>query len=136
MAYEINTLVEGNGRIVLSAKTGKTGSFARAIAFASRDTRLAMGQALYVKWLANGQFRPLVQDVIDVLVPKSAQPFVTGLVPAVGPIPKPALVALCSAVVNAVESKGKELKGQKSFVYEFVRRIAEGEKAGEVIDAA
>lgn len=133
MKYEIQTLVAGNGMIVLNDK-GKTGSFARAIAFASRDTRLAMGQALYVKWLADGQYRPLVNDVIDVLVPKSAQPYVVGLVPATGPIPKEAFIALCGAVVRAVESKGKEVKGQKSFVYEFVRRIVEA-SSPETVEA-
>ena len=91
-----------------------------------------MGQALYVKWLADGQYRPLVNDVIDVLVPKSAQPYVVGLVPSTGPIPKEAFIALCGAVVRAVESKGKEVKGQKSFVYEFVRRIVEASKPDTV----
>lgn len=123
MAYELTTVLEGQ-MIVMNDK-GKTGSFARAIAFASRDVRMAFGQAMYLKWLQNGQFRPLVNDMIDVLVPKSAQPFVLGLVPTTGPVPKDAFVSLCRAVYNYVHSKGKELKGQKAFVFEFVRRIVE-----------
>lgn len=131
--YEIATLVAGTHTIALNDK-GKVGSFARAIAFATRDTRLAMGQALYVKWLSDGQYRPLVGDVIDTLVPKGAQPYLQALVPAAGPIPKDAFLALCRAVVTTVKAKGKEVKGQKAFVYEFVRRIVESQ-TGEVIDA-
>lgn len=118
-------LVEGHGQVVLSAKTGKTGSFARAIAFASRDTRMAMGQALYAKWLANGQYRPLVEDILNCgLVAKAAVPYLQVALPATGPVSKDMLMTLCQQVVNAVNVKGKEIKGQKAFVFGIVERIA------------
>lgn len=127
MNYALTEIVEKGHSIVLNQKTGKTGSFARAVAFADRDTRMGIGQALYAKWLQNGQYRPLVDDVVDTLVPKSAAPYIMGLVPVNGPVSKDALIHLCNAVVHAVEQKGKELKGQKAFVYGVVKRIAESE---------
>ena len=126
------SLVEGNGQVVLSSKTGKTGSFARAIAFASRDTRLAMGQALYAKWLSNGQFRPVVDDILNCgLVGKEGSILLQGQVPATGPVSKDTLFNLCTSVTFLVRSKGKELKGQKAFVYGIVERIA---STGEVVE--
>jgi hypothetical protein len=118
-------LVEGHGQVVLSTKTGKTGSFARAIAFASRDTRMAMGQALYAKWLANGQYRPLVEDILNCgLVAKAAVPYLQVALPPAGPVSKEMLMTLCQQVAHAVNSKGKEIKGQKAFVFGIVERIA------------
>jgi hypothetical protein len=40
-------------------------------------------------------------------------------------VSKDQLIGLCLAVNNAVVTKGKELKGQKGFVYGIVQRIAE-----------
>lgn len=118
-------LVEGNGQVTLSSKTGKTGSFARAIAFASRDTRMAMGQALYAKWLANGQYRPLVEDILNCgLVHKAAVPYLQIALPATGPVSKDMLFTLCQQVTAAVHASGKEVKGQKAFVFGVVERIA------------
>ena len=118
-------LVEGNGQVVLSSKTGKTGSFARAIAFASRDTRMAMGQALYAKWLANGQYRPVVEDILNFgLVHKAALPYLNVALPATGPVSKEMLFTLCQQVTAAVNASGKDVKGQKAFVFGIVERIA------------
>jgi hypothetical protein len=113
---------------------GKAGSFARAIAFATREARMKVGQAMYATWLANSQFRPIVRDALDTLVPKAARPYVEALVPASGPVPKSQFVAFCQAVDGAVKAKGKALKGEKAFVYEVVRRVAE-DAAPVTIDA-
>lgn len=120
-------IIEQGTAITMNEK-GKTGSFARAIAFASRDARMKVGQTMYATWLANSQFRPIVRDVMDTLVPKAAKPYMEALVPASGPVPKDKFVAFCQAVDGALKAKGKnkELKGEKAFVYEIVRRIAEG----------
>lgn len=114
--------------VVMNAK-GKEGTFARAIAFASCDERIKLGQMMHLKWLANGQYRPLVNDILSCgLVAKAALPYVQGSIPQTGPINKDTLISLARAVRGAVEFKGKELKGEKSFIYELVRRIAaEGE---------
>lgn len=121
-------IIEQGSAVVMNAK-GKTGSFARAIAFASRDVRIARGQAMYLTWLQNNTFRPIVNDVLDVLVPKAAKPYVEALIPTNGPVPKGQFVAFCQAVDGAIKAKGKDvtLRGEKLFVYEIVRRIAEAE---------
>lgn len=113
-----------NGEVVTLNAKGKTGSFARAIAFASRDERIKAGQSMYLTWLSNGQYRPVVNDIIDVLVTKSAQSFIKHIVPETGPIRKEHLMQLCTMVDASVRESGKELKGQKAFVYGIVERIA------------
>lgn len=134
MSFDITLAVESGHSIVLNQKTGKVGSFARAIAFADRDTRAKMGQALYAKWLSTGNYRPVADDIIGTLIPKSAQPYMAGYVSASGQVSKAGLMSLCVAVVQAVRESGKEVKGQKAFVYAIAERIA-NEAAPEVIEA-
>jgi len=119
-------LVSGEGTVAIN-KAGAQGSYALAVAFASRDTRMALGQAMYGHWLANGNFQALANDVIaSGLVPKSALPFVEPLIKvnAGERISRERFTVFAMAVVAATESKGKELKGKKSFVYEVLRRVA------------
>lgn len=134
-------IFEGNGQVVLSNKTQKTGSFARAIAFATREVRTQIASAMYLRWLANGQYRPVVEDILSCgLVPKSALLFVRGQIPENGAIKKEALIALCKSVDYVVRNKRNkegnpiELKGQKLFVYGVVQRIAD-ENTESTIDA-
>lgn len=129
----------------LSFNVGKKvtqGTFARAIAFASKADREAIGQAMYAKWLQNNTYRPVVNDILDCgLVPKAALPYVrvySGVTEA-GPVSREALVKLCIAVKAEVDSKvaaGKSIpKGQKGFVYGVVARIAEAADQPETVDA-
>lgn len=130
-------LVNGSSEVVLSHKTGKTGSFARALAFASREVRQGIGQSMYLNWLQNGTYRPIVNDILGCgLVAKSAVPYVSGMIPDNGAIKKEQLINLCLAVDNAVRKSGKEVKGQKAFVYGVVQQIvAEVRNQETVIDA-
>lgn len=124
------------GELIPMNNKGKVGSFARAIAFASREQRHAMGRAVYVSQLQNGQYRPIVRDAIELLVPKSARGFVESMVPASGAVSKAQFIAFCTTVHNFIKQKGK-LKGEeKLFVYEIIRRCAEEATAHEtVVDA-
>jgi len=132
MSTEI-TIIDASASFTMSVKKPeKTGSLARAIAFADSASRKGLANAIYLKQLQNGQFRPLARDIIDTLVPKSAQPYVMGLVPATGPMNRANLVSLCSAVQSAVLLKGAELKGQKQFMYSLVERIIESDTSAIV----
>jgi len=121
--------IANDGRsMVLSYKEDKkgllkTGSFARALAFASREVRHDAARSLYVKYLSNGQYRPIVTDVTDVLVPASARAFVLGAIGTTGGMSKDAFISFCRAVKAAVDSTGKEPKGQKLFFYGLVSAI-------------
>jgi hypothetical protein len=136
-------LFDGSQNVVLSEKTGKTGSFARALAFATREVRQGLGQAMYAKWLASGQYRPIVNDILSCgLVPKSALSYVSGLIPESGAVRKEQLIGLCLAVEYATRNKrnkaGEQVipKGQKAFVYGVVCAIAnESRKNEEYVDA-
>ena len=118
--------------VQMNAK-GKRGSFARAIAFASREQRHAIGLAVYAAQLQNGQYRPLVRDTLELLVPKAARPFVEALVPPSGGVSKAQFAAFCAAVDAFIKSKDKPLKGEKLFVYEIIRRCAEEATAHETV---
>ena len=122
----------GGDIITMNAK-GKQGSFARAIAFASREQRHAMGRAVYAAQLQNGQYRPIVRDAIEVLVPKSSRAFAESLIPPAGAVSKAQFVAFCTAVHGFIQSKGKELKGEKLFVYGIIRAVAEEATARETV---
>ena len=114
----------------------KTGSFARALAFASREVRQDSARALYVKYLSNGMYRPIVSDVTDVLVPASARPFVLGAIGEKGSMSKDSFVSFCRTVKAAVDSSGKEPKGQKAFFYGLVSAIVnEIDTSETVVDA-
>lgn len=130
-------LVNGTSEIVLSHKTGKSGSFARAIAFATREVRQNVAYSMYLNWLQNGTYRPIVNDILGCgLVAKSAVPYVSGMIPDNGAVKKEALIGLCLAVDNAVKKSGKEVKGQKAFVYGLIQHIvAEVTAQNTVVDA-
>ena len=134
MTTEI-AIIDASASFTMSAKKPeKTGSLARAIAFADSASRKGIAQGIYLKQLLNGQYRPLARDIVDTLVPKSAQPYVIGLIPATGPMNKQNLISLCSAVQSAVLLKGAELKGQKAFMFNLVERIIES-NTSEIIEA-
>lgn len=119
----------------------KIGSFARAIAFASKDERLAAGQSMYAKWLATGNYRPLIADMLSVkLVSKDAADYIerTTLAPFAGKqIPKEKLVELAKYIVEVVRNRvaaGKpEPKGEKAFVLNVCERIATEGEPGPVV---
>jgi hypothetical protein len=123
-----NAVAVFNGsRSLVIDKKGNTGSLALAVAFAGREARQEFGQMMYANWLATGQFRPVVNDILSCgLVPKSALPFVAGLVPKDGQVSKEALMGLCNAVSAAVNAKEAKPKGRKAYVFGIVDRIARG----------
>lgn len=128
--------IAGSSELPMSYKPNakgeiRTGSFARAIAFASREVRHDTARAVYLKWLSNGQYRPIVNDMVDAIVPKSAQPFVRSMAPAVGPISKDMFISLCTAVCGAVEATGKEPKGQKAFFHGIAKYVVDATRADE-----
>ena len=120
------TIIDHSASFSLSAKRPeKTGSIARLISSGDKTSRQTVSQTIYLNQLQNGQFRPLARDIIAVLVAKSAQPYVMGLIPATGGMNKAHLVSLCSAVQSAVQLSGKELKGEKAWLFSLVERIVE-----------
>ena len=125
-------LFNGSRSLVIDKK-GNTGSLALAVAFAGREARAEYGQMLYANWLSTGQFRPVVNDILSCgLVPKSALPFVAGLVPKEGQVSKEALMGMCSAVAAAVNAKETQPKGRKAYVFAIVDRIARGAQPSTV----
>lgn len=117
------------GLVTMNAK-GKSGSFARAIAFASREARQNLSAGMMLKQLQNGQYRPLVTDILSCgLIPKANLDWVSASIPASGPINKDILVGLCKQVKGVYDNKRTKtgdlvtLKGEKAFVFGFIQAI-------------
>lgn len=117
------------GAVTMNAK-GKSGSFARAIAFASREARHNLSAGMMLDQLRNGQYRPLVTDILSCgLIPKANLDWVSASIPATGPINKDTLVGLCKQVKQVYDNKKTkagepvQLKGEKAFVFNFIKAI-------------
>lgn len=126
------------GLVTMNAK-GKSGSFARAIAFAGREARTNIGAGLMLSQLQNGQYRPLVSDILTCgLIPKANLDWVSAAIPQTGPINKDTLVNLCRQVKTVYDLKRTKsgdpvtLKGEKAFVFGFVAAIV-ADSTNEVV---
>jgi hypothetical protein len=126
----------------MSSKTDKVGSFAKAIAFADRQSRMELSHKIYATQLSNGTYRPLVNDILSsTLLPKAVAEVASALIPSNGPVSKSHLLGLCEYVTKSVEVKrikaegnGKQfaLKGQNAFLFGLVERLID---TTETIDA-
>ncbi len=130
-----------NGGLVTMNAKGKSGSFARAIAFASREARQNLSAGLMLKQLQNGQYRPLVNDILTCgLIPKANLDWVSAGIPSAGAVNKETLVNLCRQVKGVYDNKRTKngdpvvLKGEKAFVMGFVSAIV-ADQAAEVVNA-
>ena len=130
-----------NGGMVTMNAKGKSGSFARAIAFASREARQNLSAGLMLSQLQNGQYRPLVSDILSCgLIPKANLDWVSASIPATGPINKDTLIGLCRQVKGVYDNKRTKngdpvtLKGEKAFVMGFIQAIV-ADVAEVTIDA-
>jgi hypothetical protein len=133
-----NNAING-GLVTMSAK--KSGSFARAIAFGNREARTNLAAGQMVSQLQNGQYRPMVTDILTCgLIPKANLDWVSASIPSTGPINKDMLIGLCKQVKTVYDNKRTKngdpvvLKGEKAFVMGFVQAIV-ADVAEVTIDA-
>lgn len=119
-----------NGGLVTMNAKGKAGTFARAIAFGNREARSNLAAGLMLKQLQNGQYRPLVNDILTCgLIPKANLDWVAAGIPSTGAVNKEVLVNLCKQVKGVYDTKKTKngdpvvLKGEKAFVFGFVSAI-------------
>lgn len=122
----ISAGVTGSGEFALTHKADKngnikTGNLAHAFAFATGEARKDISRTMYVNWLANGTYRPMMRALIAQL-PKSAQAFAESLVGS-GPVSKEVFVSTCRAIVNMIDGSSKEPKGQKAFYYGLCKAV-------------
>ena len=120
---------QSGGLVTMNAK-GKAGTFARAIAFGNREARTNLAAGLMLKQLQNGQYRPLVNDILTCgLIPKANLDWVAAGIPSTGAVNKEVLVNLCKQVKSVYDAKRTKngdpvvLKGEKAFVFGFVSAI-------------
>ena len=128
MQLSVYNNAANGGLVSMTAK--KSGSFARAIAFGNREARTNLAAGLMVSQLQNGQYRPMVTDILTCgLIPKSNLDWVAASIPATGPISKDMLTGLCKQVKQVYDTKRDKngdpitLKGEKKFVFELIQAI-------------
>jgi len=131
---------QAGGLVTMNAK-GKSGSFARAIAFANRESRGNLAAGMMMQQLKNGQYRPLVNDILTCgLVPKANLPWVAAGIPASGSVNKDTLINLCHQVKQVYDTKKNKngdpvvLKGEKAFVFGFIKAIV-ADTTSDVVEA-
>jgi hypothetical protein len=131
---------QAGGLVTMNAK-GKAGTFARAIAFGNREARTNLAAGLMLKQLQNGQYRPLVTDILTCgLIPKANLDWVAASIPTSGAVSKEVLVNLCKQVKTVYDTKRTKngdavvLKGEKAFVFGFVSAIV-ADMTNEVVEA-
>lgn len=129
MQLSIIDNAQNGGLVTMNAK-GKSGSFSRAIAFASREARQNLAAGLMLKQLQNGQYRPLVNDILTCgLIPKANLDWVSASIPTSGAVNKDTLIGLCRQVKGVYDNKRTKngdpvvLKGEKAFVFGFIQAI-------------
>jgi hypothetical protein len=130
MQLSIYNNATNGGLVSMSAK--KSGSFARAIAFGNREARSNIAAGMMVSQLQNGQYRPMVTDILTCgLIPKANLDWVSASIPATGPINKDMLIGLCKQVKQVYDNKRTKtgervvLKGEKAFVFGFIQAIVD-----------
>jgi hypothetical protein len=129
------------GAVTFNAK-GKSGSFARAIAFAGREARHQLAAGMMYNWLQNGNYRPVLNDIVDTLVPKAQQDWIRASVPSSGMPSKDTLAGVCRQVKAVYENKRNKngdpvvLKGEKLFMFGIVSEIVADLDGGEVVGEA
>ena len=140
LALSVFNNAEAGNLVTFNAK-GKTGSFARAIAFANRETRNMLASGMMLKYLQNGQYLPIVNDILTCgLIPKANIDWVRAGIPETGPVAKDTLVNLCRQVKNVIDNKRTKagepivLKGEKLFMFGFVSAIV-SDQASDTIEA-
>ena len=120
----------------------KTGSLARALVFMNKQERMSAGQALYAKWMQNGQFVPLARDMLSCgLVSKDAEQALSiqcGV--NRNSVNKDAFFELCSTIDHLVRNK-RNAKGEpmaepkassdKGFVLHLIREVLKGAQQDE-----
>ena len=129
MQISIIENAQNGGLVTMNAK-GKAGTFARAIAFGNREARTNLAAGLMLKQLQNGQYRPLVNDILTCgLIPKANLDWVAAGIPQTGAVNKEVLVNLCKQVKGVYDTKKTKngdavvLKGEKAFVFGFIAAI-------------
>jgi hypothetical protein len=129
MLVNVINNAESGGLVTMNAR-GKSGSFERAIAFGSRESRHNLAAGRMLKQLQNGQYRPMVNDILTCgLIPKANLDWVAASIPTTGPVNKDTLIGLCRQVKTVYDNKRTKngdpvmLKGEKAFIMGFVQAI-------------
>jgi len=124
----MNALTTIDTQTFAISKKGAIGSFALAIAFADRNTRLEIGQTMYAAWIRSGNFQSIVNDTMNNgFFTKSQAIVMNAVVTSFKVQPGERLNAtqfaqFCDIACATVGDK--ELKGKKAFIFGILSRVS------------
>lgn len=127
-------------------KKGTKGSLALAMAFATRESRMAAGYGMYATWLQNGNFQAILVDTkAAALLNEVEFSLVEPMVKQGERVSRDQFIEFCTRVVKAIRAKNEakiakgktvaEFKGKKAFVYAVIANVVKGStEVGEVVE--
>jgi hypothetical protein len=126
------TIIDSNASYSLSIKKPeKTGSLSMFIAFGDKSSRLSVAQEVLLKQYQSGTYRPVVRDLVQVLVSAKSIGFFPELQES-GSLSKADFVAVCKRIHSSLPT-GKDFKGQKAFYVELLLKIVNNAKSNEMV---
>ena len=140
-AQFMNSAVNGGAAITVNQKTGASGSIGYLLAYGDKASRNNESARRYYGFLASGNYRPVLMDIITAMVPKSNVDWIMAGVPSGNArISQETTVGILRQIKSVYDTKrtkdGKpvELKGKKADYMAFIENVLR-QAAPETIEA-
>jgi hypothetical protein len=123
--------VNSGGSITVSSKTGASGSLGYLLSYGDRASQRDHSARVYYGFLASGNYRPVLMDIVEAMVPKANKDWILASIPTGGRISKESLVGILRQVKTVYDNKRTkdglpvELKGKKADYMAFINRVLE-----------
>lgn len=140
-ALESIERVNSGGSLTVNHKTGASGSIGYLLAYGDKASRNNESARRYYGFLASGNYRPVLMDIITAMVPKSNVDWIMAAVPAGNArISQETTVGILRQIKMVYDSKRTkdgqpvELKGKKADYMAFIENVLR-QAAPETIEA-
>lgn len=123
--------VNSGGSITVSSKTGASGSLGYLLSYGDRASQRDHSARVYYGFLASGNYRPVLMDIVEAMVPKTNKDWILASIPSRGLIGKDTLVGVLRQVKTVYDNKRNkagepvELKGKKADYMAFIVKVLE-----------
>jgi hypothetical protein len=129
-AQFMNSAVNGGAVVTVNQKTGASGSIGYLLAYGDKASRNGEAARRYYGFLAAGNYRPVLMDIITAMVPKANQDWILAGVPTGGArISQETTVGILRQIKSVYDAKRNkegqpvELKGKKADYMAFIENV-------------
>ena len=133
--------VNGGGSLTVNQKTGASGSIGYLLAYGDKASRNMESARRYYGFLAAGNYRPVLMDIITAMVPKANVDWIMAGVPTGNArISQETTVGILRQIKSVYDAKRTkdgnpvELKGKKADYMAFIENVLR-QAAPETIEA-